>query len=55
MGEEHKERGYTLEEIRQGLKKAGLQELACWGSLQEMSEPQPDSDRVWFVMQKVGE
>jgi len=55
MDEEHKERGYTLEEIRQCLKEVGLQELACWGNLQEMSEPKPDSDRVWFVMQKVGE
>jgi ubiquinone/menaquinone biosynthesis C-methylase UbiE len=52
MEEEHKERGYSLEEIRRCLKKAGLKELACWGSLQEMSEPQPDSGRVWFVTQK---
>jgi ubiquinone/menaquinone biosynthesis C-methylase UbiE len=52
MDEVHQERGYTLEDIRQCLKKAGLQELACWGNLQEMSEPKPDSGRVWFVMQK---
>lgn len=52
LDEEHKERGYTLKEIRQCLKKVGFQELACWGSLQEMSEPKPDSGRVWFVMQK---
>jgi ubiquinone/menaquinone biosynthesis C-methylase UbiE len=52
MDEEHKERGYTLEEIRQCLEKTGFQELACWESLQEMSEPRPDSGRVWFVMQK---
>jgi ubiquinone/menaquinone biosynthesis C-methylase UbiE len=52
MDEVHKERGYTLEDIRQCSKEAGLQELACWGNLQEMSEPKPDSGRVWFVMQK---
>ncbi|MBM4464041.1 MAG: class I SAM-dependent methyltransferase [Chloroflexi bacterium] len=52
MDEEHRERGYTLEEIRQCLRKAGFQELACWGSLEEMSEPKPDSGRVWFVMKK---
>jgi len=52
LDEEHKERGYALEEIRQSLKGIGLQELACWGSLQDMSEPQPDSARVWFVAQK---
>ena len=52
MDEEHKERGYSLEEIRQCLKKAGLKELACWGSLQEMSGPKPDNGRVWIVTQK---
>ncbi len=52
MDEEHKERGYSLEEIKQCLKKSGLKELACWGSLQEMSEPQPNNGRVWFVTQK---
>jgi len=52
MDEVHKERGYTLEDIRQCLKEVGFQELACWGNLQEMSEPKPDSGRVWFVMQK---
>lgn len=52
MDEEHKERGYTLKDIRQCLQKAGFQELACWDSLQEMSEPKLESGRVWFVMQK---
>jgi ubiquinone/menaquinone biosynthesis C-methylase UbiE len=52
MDEVHKERGYTLEDIRQCLKEVDFQELACWGNLQEMSEPRPDSGRVWFVMQR---
>ena len=52
MDEEHKERGYTLEEIRQCSQEVGFQELACWGSLEVMSEPRPHSGRVWFVMQK---
>jgi ubiquinone/menaquinone biosynthesis C-methylase UbiE len=52
MDEVHQERGYTLEDIRQCLKEAGLQELACWGNLQEMSEPKPNSGRVWFVTQR---
>ena len=52
IDEEHKERGYSLEEIRQCLKKAGLKELACWGNLRKLSEPEPDSGRVWFVMKK---
>ncbi len=52
MDEEHRERAYTLEEIRQCSQEAGFQELACWGSLEVMSEPRPHSGRVWFVMQK---
>ncbi len=52
MNEVHRERGYKVEEIRQCLKEAGFQELACWDSLEAMSEPKPDSGRVWFVMQK---
>jgi len=52
IDEEHKERGYSLEEIRQCLKGVGLKELACWGNLRELSEPEPDSGRVWFVARK---
>jgi len=52
MDEEHKERGYSLEEVRKCLKKTGLQELACLGSLQEMSEPKENTTRIWFVVQK---
>ena len=47
IDEEHKERGCTLEEIREALQGAGLVELACWGNLREMSEPKPDSPRVF--------
>lgn len=49
VDEEHRERGYTLREIREALTRAELEELACWGNLREMSEPKPDSPRVWFV------
>lgn len=52
MDEEHKERGYSLEEIRSALRRAGLEELACWGSLQEMTPPKPESGRVWFVVKQ---
>ena len=52
MDEEHQERGYTLKDIRQCLQKVGFQELACWGNMQEMSEAKPNSERVWFVVQK---
>lgn len=52
MDEEHYERGYTLAEIRKALSAARLEELACFGNLREMSEPKPDSGRVWFVAQR---
>jgi SAM-dependent methyltransferase len=52
MDEEHQERGFTLEEIGDCLREAGLQRLACWGSFEEKSEPEPDSGRVWFVTGK---
>ncbi len=50
--EEHMERGYTIEQIRQSFSQAGWQELACWGSLREMRELVPESGRVWFVLRK---
>lgn len=49
IDEEHKERGYSIAEIRESLKRSDLRELACWGNIQEMSEPKPDSGRVWFI------
>jgi len=49
IDEVHRERGYPLEQIKRALGEAGLRELACWGNLREMSEPKPDSGRVWFV------
>ncbi|UCG92379.1 MAG: hypothetical protein JSV97_01310, partial [candidate division WOR-3 bacterium] len=47
----HRERGYTLSEIREGLKKAGSRELACWGNIRRMTRPTRKSGRFWFVTQ----
>jgi SAM-dependent methyltransferase len=52
MDEVHQERGYTLEEIRNALQASELRELACWGSIMEMTSPVPESGRVWFLAQK---
>jgi len=54
MDESHRQRGYTLDEVRACFQQVGWQELACWDSLQEMSEPGPESGRVWFVLRKDG-
>ena len=53
IDEVHKQRGYSLGEIKECLRNAKLQELACWGNLQRMSDPQKDSERVWFATQKM--
>jgi len=52
VDEVHRERGYTLKEIRQCLKRAGLRELACWASLDKMEKPRRSSVRVWFVVSR---
>ena len=52
IDEVHKERGYTLREIRQCLKRADLRELACWASLDRMERPKRNTARVWFVARK---
>ena len=52
VDEVHKERGYTLKEIRQCLKRADLRELACWASLDKMEKPGRSTVRVYFVVSK---
>jgi len=52
IDEVHKERGYTLKEIRQCLKGAGLHQIACWASLDRMEKPKRNTARVWFVARK---
>ena len=52
VDELHRERGYTLKEIRQCLKRADLREMACWASLDKMDRPRRTTVRVWFVARK---
>jgi len=49
IDEEHKERGYAIDEIRQCLK---TQEVACLGDIKEMKEGRPDDPRIWFITRK---
>jgi ubiquinone/menaquinone biosynthesis C-methylase UbiE len=55
MDEKHIERGYTLEDIQDALRKANLDVLDCWGSIMEMTSPAQDTGRVWFVVRKTVE
>ena len=50
IDEEYRERGYTIEEIRQCLHNTGLQELALWGDIKEKSNPVPNTKRLWFIV-----
>jgi ubiquinone/menaquinone biosynthesis C-methylase UbiE len=50
--ETHVVHGFTIEEIRECINQAGLKEMACWGDIRNMTEPKPDSGKVWFVTQK---
>lgn len=54
IDEEHRERAYSLDSIRTALETSGLKEIACWGSIEEMTEPGPETGRVWFVAKPAG-
>ena len=52
VDETHHERGYTLDEIRECLTKAGLTERAAWGNLEARLPIAPNSKRIWIITQK---
>ena len=47
--EEHRERGYSQQDVKMYLRDAGFEVLASWASLRDRSEPVGDSPRVWYV------
>jgi SAM-dependent methyltransferase len=54
IDEIHQERGYPLAQLHVLLAACGFEVLACYGSLADLSEPELDSGRVWFVARKGG-
>jgi ubiquinone/menaquinone biosynthesis C-methylase UbiE len=54
IDEVHRERGYSLDEIRQCGAQAGFREIARWGDIRAMTPPTPKSGRIWFALQKHG-
>ncbi|MFH0847155.1 MAG: methyltransferase domain-containing protein [Chloroflexota bacterium] len=50
--EEHKERGYTLHEIRHSFLEAGFTEVTAMGDLASFRAPEENDHRVWFVLKK---
>jgi SAM-dependent methyltransferase len=54
MDEIHQERGYPLAQINDLLAACGFEVLGCYGDLGDLSEPELDSGRVWYVARKGG-
>jgi SAM-dependent methyltransferase len=52
IDEEHREKGYSLTQIKKSLKVAGFGQIALWGSIRKMTRPRQDTRRVWFVAQR---
>jgi SAM-dependent methyltransferase len=52
VDEHHRERGYALVEIHRALRKCGFEVLATWDNPEDMTEPKPESGRVWIVAAK---
>ncbi len=52
IDEVHRERAYTLKEIRKCLRAAGLTERVRWGSIRKLTPPTAKTGRVWFVTQR---
>jgi ubiquinone/menaquinone biosynthesis C-methylase UbiE len=52
IDEQHREKGYSLAQIKKYLKSAGFRQLALWGSIRKMTRPRQDTRRVWFVAQR---
>jgi SAM-dependent methyltransferase len=55
IDEIHQERAYPLDQIYDLLAGCGFEVLACYGSLAEMSKPELDSGRAWFIARKGGQ
>ena len=51
VDEDHREKGYSLIQIKKSLKAVGFTQLALWGSIRKMTPPRQDTRRVWFVAQ----
>ena len=52
VDEKHLERGYSFDEIRTSLQKAGLTEIYSWGNFKHHTPVTPESKRVWFITKK---
>lgn len=54
IDELHRERAYTLPQIRACLRKAGFREFACWGSFRNLTPPRRGSRKYRFGCRREG-
>ena len=48
----HYEKGYSLDEIVNALKKASFKKINYWGNIVKKEKPTPKSGRIWFEAKK---
>ncbi len=48
----HRERAYPLVAIRACLRRVGFAELACWGSIRQMTPPRRGGRKYWIAVQR---
>jgi len=53
--EQHRERGYRLEVIREFLRDTGFAELGVFANLRDLTPPSGESGRLFFFCRKPGE
>ena len=54
MDEEHKERGYRIDELEGCFKRNNFSEIARWDDPQKRTAPDEKSGKIWFVLRKEG-
>ena len=52
VDELHRERAYSLPQIRASLRRAGFTEVVCWGSIRKMTPPRRGDRKYWFVARR---
>ena len=52
VDELHRERAYSLPQIRACLRSVGFAELACWGSIRKMTPPRRGDRKYWLAVRR---
>ena len=52
VDELHRERAFSLPQIRASLRSVGFAELACWGSIRKMTPPRRGDRKYWLAMRR---